>query len=55
MALTEYGAFFLSFSVVLCWQADAVTKTELEMYDIHLLPPNEDPEICASWLHTILS
>eukprot|EP00878_Enallax_costatus_P011173 GHUV01011667.1.p1 GENE.GHUV01011667.1~~GHUV01011667.1.p1 ORF type:complete len:333 (+),score=73.17 GHUV01011667.1:259-1257(+) len=28
----------------------AVTKTEAEMYDIHLLPPNEDPETCASWL-----
>jgi hypothetical protein len=33
-----------------CVQADAVTKTESEMYDIHLLPPNEDPETCASWL-----
>ncbi|GBF98882.1 phosphoribulokinase uridine kinase [Raphidocelis subcapitata] len=21
-----------------------------EMYDIHLLPPNEDPETCSSWL-----
>eukprot|EP00879_Flechtneria_rotunda_P021400 GHRR01022557.1.p1 GENE.GHRR01022557.1~~GHRR01022557.1.p1 ORF type:complete len:361 (+),score=111.23 GHRR01022557.1:194-1276(+) len=28
----------------------AVVKTEAEMYDIHLLPPNEDPETCASWL-----
>lgn len=26
------------------------TKTEAEMCDIHLLPPNEDPETCASWL-----
>lgn len=25
-------------------------KTEAEIHDIHLLPPNEDPETCASWL-----
>jgi hypothetical protein len=34
-----------------CSQADAVTKTESEMYNIHLLPPNEDPETCASYQH----
>ncbi|KIZ05000.1 hypothetical protein MNEG_2962 [Monoraphidium neglectum] len=27
----------------------AAPKRE-EMYDIHLLPPNEDPETCSSWL-----
>uniref|UniRef100_A0A383VV85 CYTH domain-containing protein n=1 Tax=Tetradesmus obliquus TaxID=3088 RepID=A0A383VV85_TETOB len=37
-------------AVVAVLGADAVTKTESEMYDIHLLPPNEDPETCASWL-----
>lgn len=25
-------------------------KREVEMYDIYLLPPNEDPETCQSWL-----
>eukprot|EP00775_Hariotina_reticulata_P011482 gene11482-11626_t len=28
----------------------ASVKTEAEIHDIHLLPPNEDPETCASWL-----
>lgn len=26
------------------------SRTEAELYDIHLLPPAEDPETCASWL-----
>ena len=25
-------------------------RTESETYDIYLLPPNEDPETCQSWL-----
>eukprot|EP00882_Tetradesmus_deserticola_P011951 GHRQ01012648.1.p1 GENE.GHRQ01012648.1~~GHRQ01012648.1.p1 ORF type:complete len:455 (+),score=199.18 GHRQ01012648.1:129-1493(+) len=37
-------------AVVAVMGADSVSKTESEMYDIHLLPPNEDPETCASWL-----
>eukprot|EP00210_Caulerpa_lentillifera_P003903 g3728.t2 len=29
---------------------EKVEKTETEMVDIYLLPPNEDPEQCSSWL-----
>lgn len=28
----------------------ATEDTDIETYDIYLLPPNEDPETCASWL-----
>ena len=28
----------------------AKEDTDIETYDIYLLPPNEDPETCASWL-----
>lgn len=31
-------------------QAGASAVTEAETTDIHLLPPAEDPETCASWL-----
>lgn len=27
-----------------------ITRDESETYDIYLLPPNEDPETCSSWL-----
>lgn len=39
-----------SSDILLVLQEGALTKTEAEMCDIHLLPPNEDPETCASWL-----
>lgn len=28
----------------------SITRDESETYDIYLLPPNEDPETCSSWL-----
>ncbi len=31
-------------------QHNHTTKHESETYDIYLLPPNEDPETCQSWL-----
>ena len=31
-------------------QANHTRRTESETYDIYLLPPNEDPETCSSWL-----
>lgn len=31
-------------------QAQYSERTESETYDIYLLPPNEDPETCQSWL-----
>ena len=31
-------------------QPKAESSEELETYDIYLLPPNEDPETCQSWL-----
>ncbi|KAK9845894.1 hypothetical protein WJX81_005399 [Elliptochloris bilobata] len=31
-------------------KANHTRRTESETYDIYLLPPNEDPETCSSWL-----
>lgn len=31
-------------------QAEHTERKESETYDIYLLPPNEDPETCQSWL-----
>ena len=31
-------------------QAEHSEHKESETYDIYLLPPNEDPETCQSWL-----
>lgn len=31
-------------------QTNHTRRTESETYDIYLLPPNEDPETCSSWL-----
>ncbi len=31
-------------------QPGSESSEELETYDIYLLPPNEDPETCQSWL-----
>jgi hypothetical protein len=31
-------------------QPDHVNRQESETYDIYLVPPNEDPETCQSWL-----
>ena len=33
-----------------CVQAEHSEHKESETYDIYLLPPNEDPETCQSWL-----
>ncbi|KAK9815690.1 hypothetical protein WJX72_008170 [[Myrmecia] bisecta] len=37
-------------AIVSALQKEYTTKNESETYDIYLLPPNEDPETCQSWL-----
>jgi hypothetical protein len=44
------GLLIWLFFCLVRFQEGASVKTEAEIHDIHLLPPNEDPETCASWL-----
>lgn len=36
--------------MIRCVHQGTKEDVDIETYDIYLLPPNEDPETCASWL-----